>query len=167
MTCAPSEVSDQPVLSAWRKLGSLATHWAHSEDWSDWVDAQADLIWHTVILLVLSWGSSFYTVTHLLADCFTLFGLSPNWLWWNHSVAILGAALAQWWQVSVVALQSMGAWFNPLLLQSFRWDYKLRSCLQQLIEPPHDRTNKMICVPSKDSGCPGWSESSLWAPWVA
>ena len=30
-------------LSAWRKLGSLATHWAHSEDWSDWVDAQADL----------------------------------------------------------------------------------------------------------------------------
>ena len=29
-------------LSAWRKLGSLATHWAHSEDWSDWADAQAD-----------------------------------------------------------------------------------------------------------------------------
>ena len=30
-------------LSAWRKLGSLATYWVHSEDWSDWVDAQADL----------------------------------------------------------------------------------------------------------------------------
>ena len=30
-------------LSAWRKLGSLATHWAHGEDWSDWADAQADL----------------------------------------------------------------------------------------------------------------------------
>ena len=26
-------------LSAWRKFGSLATHWAHSEDWSDWADA--------------------------------------------------------------------------------------------------------------------------------
>ena len=26
------------LLSAWRKLGSLATHWAHSEDWSDWAD---------------------------------------------------------------------------------------------------------------------------------
>ena len=25
------------------KLGSLVTHWAHSEDWSDWMDAQADL----------------------------------------------------------------------------------------------------------------------------
>ena len=40
-------------LAAWRKLGSLATHWAHSED-SD----QTGLIWdvagHTVTLLVLS-----------------------------------------------------------------------------------------------------------------
>ena len=31
--------SDQSSLSTWRKLGSLATHWVHSEDWSDWVDA--------------------------------------------------------------------------------------------------------------------------------
>ena len=30
-------------LSTWRKLGTLATHWAHSQDWSDWADAQADL----------------------------------------------------------------------------------------------------------------------------
>ena len=55
MACAPSEDSDQPghppvwsktSLSAWRKLGSLATQWAHSEDWSDWADAQADLSLH-------------------------------------------------------------------------------------------------------------------------
>ena len=38
-----SAQSDQSSVSAWRKLGSLATHWAHSEDWSDWTDAQADL----------------------------------------------------------------------------------------------------------------------------
>ena len=31
--------SDQSSLSAWRNLGSLATHCAHSEDWAD---AQAD-----------------------------------------------------------------------------------------------------------------------------
>ena len=52
MTFAPSEDSDQPghspslirsSLSAWRKFGSLATYKAHSEDWSDWADAQADL----------------------------------------------------------------------------------------------------------------------------
>ena len=30
-------------LSAWSTLGSLVTHWLHSEDWSDWADAQADL----------------------------------------------------------------------------------------------------------------------------
>ena len=38
-----SAQSDQSLLSAWRSLGSLATHWAHSKDWSDWVDAQAEL----------------------------------------------------------------------------------------------------------------------------
>ena len=37
-------------LSAWRKLGFLATNWAHSED-----SAQTG---RTVILLVLSWGGS-------------------------------------------------------------------------------------------------------------
>ena len=36
-------VWSESSLSAWRKLGSLATHWMHSEDWSDSGDAQADL----------------------------------------------------------------------------------------------------------------------------
>ena len=44
-----SAQSDQSLLFAWRKLGSLATHWAHSEG-SDQTGR---------ILLVLSWGSSF------------------------------------------------------------------------------------------------------------
>ena len=35
--------SDQSSLCAWRNLESLATHWVHSEDWSDWADAQVDL----------------------------------------------------------------------------------------------------------------------------
>ena len=34
------------LLSAWRSIGSVATHWAHSEDWSDRADAQADLSLH-------------------------------------------------------------------------------------------------------------------------
>ena len=37
-----STQSDQSLLSAWRKLGSFTTYWAHSKDWSDWVDAQAE-----------------------------------------------------------------------------------------------------------------------------
>ena len=36
-------VWSESSLSAWRKPGSWATHWAHNEDWSDWADAQADL----------------------------------------------------------------------------------------------------------------------------
>ena len=54
--------SDQCPLSAWRKLGCLATHWVHSED-SDQTGQMPRLIWvfagHTVILLVLPWGGSF------------------------------------------------------------------------------------------------------------
>ena len=61
MTCRPREDSDQPGhppslirLFAWRNLESLATHWAHSEDWSDLVNAG-----RAVILLVLSSCGSF------------------------------------------------------------------------------------------------------------
>ena len=49
-------------LSAWRSIGSLATHWAHSED-SDQTEWMPRLIWvfagRTVILLVLSCRGSF------------------------------------------------------------------------------------------------------------
>ena len=54
MTCAESS------LSVWRKLGSLASYWAHSEDWSAWVDDQADLSlrWaHAILLVLLCCGS--------------------------------------------------------------------------------------------------------------
>ena len=48
-------------LSAWMHIGSLATHWAHSED-SDQTGRMPRLIWvfagRTFILLVLSWGGS-------------------------------------------------------------------------------------------------------------
>ena len=55
-------VWSESSLSAWRKLGSLATHWAHSED-SDQTGRMPGLIWifagRTLILLVLSCGSNF------------------------------------------------------------------------------------------------------------
>ena len=55
-------VWSESSLSAWRKLGSLATHWVHSED-SDQSRRMPRLIWvfagRTVILLVLSWGGSY------------------------------------------------------------------------------------------------------------
>ena len=54
-------VWSESSLSTRRKHGSLATHWAHSED-SDQTGRMPRLIWvfagRTVILLVLSWESS-------------------------------------------------------------------------------------------------------------
>ena len=55
-------VWSESSLSAWRKLGFLAAHWADSED-SDQIGRMPRLIWvyagRTVIsLLVLSWGGS-------------------------------------------------------------------------------------------------------------
>ena len=57
-------------VSAWRKLGSSATHWAHSED-SDQTGRMPRLIWffagRTLILLVFSCSGSFVffqTVSH-------------------------------------------------------------------------------------------------------
>ena len=56
-----STQSDQSSLSAWRKLGSLATHWAHCED-SEQTGRMPRLIrvfaGRTLILLVLSCRSS-------------------------------------------------------------------------------------------------------------
>ena len=52
-------------LSAWRKLGSLATHLVQSEDPDQTEDAQDALSFlagYRVILLVLSWGGSFYSL---------------------------------------------------------------------------------------------------------
>ena len=55
-------VWSESSLLAWRKPGSLATHWAHSED-SDQTGWMPRLIWvfagRTLILLVLSRGGSF------------------------------------------------------------------------------------------------------------
>ena len=54
-------VWSESLLYAWRKLGSLAIHWAHSGD-SDQTGRMPRLIWvcagRASTLLVLSWGGS-------------------------------------------------------------------------------------------------------------
>ena len=60
-------VWSESSLSAWRKLGSLATHWAHSED-SDQTGRMPRLIWvfagRTAISLVLSCRGSLHAGLH-------------------------------------------------------------------------------------------------------
>ena len=48
-------VWSESLLSAWRNIGSSATHWVPSEDWSV---SESSLVAQT-ILLVLSWWGSF------------------------------------------------------------------------------------------------------------
>ena len=65
-------VWSETSLSTWRKLGSLATHWAHSKD-SDQTGRMPRLIWvfagRTVILLVLSCGD-LYSLCFVYFCCF-------------------------------------------------------------------------------------------------
>ena len=63
-------VWSESSLSAWRKLGSLATRWADSED-IDQTGRMSRLIWvfagRTIFVLFLSWdGSS--VLTRLIPD---------------------------------------------------------------------------------------------------
>ena len=57
-------VWSESSLSAWRNLGSLATHWEHSKDTDHWADAQTDQS--------LRWShTSFYWFCHEAAQmCF-------------------------------------------------------------------------------------------------
>ena len=68
-------VWSESSLSAWRKLGSLATHWVHSED-SDQTGQMCRLIWvfagRTLILLVLArGGSDLYIYVKSISHCST------------------------------------------------------------------------------------------------
>ena len=132
-------VWQESSLSAWRKLGSLAAHWVHSED-SDQTGWKPRLIWvfagRTVILFVLSWGGSNYT--YMYRNIINKGSSSKSKCCWRKA---------------------------------------------KQTEPPHDKTIKMTCAPSEDSdqpghlpslirafavrsigsGCPGWSESQLYA----
>ena len=86
-------VWSESSLSAWRKLGSLATHWAHSED-SAQTGRMPRLIWifagRTVILLVLSWGGSYDTMTQQWScskNCFQSNTLLILTRFWSHCVS--------------------------------------------------------------------------------
>ena len=66
-------VWSESLLTAWRKLGSLTTHWAHSED-SDQTGRRPRPIWvfagRTAILLVLSCRGSFKYVWSATSNYF-------------------------------------------------------------------------------------------------
>ena len=77
-------VWSESSLSAWRNLGPLATHWAHSKD-ADQTGRMPRLIWvfagRTVILLVLSCCGSYddFSVPCLLNMMLNILNLCEVW----------------------------------------------------------------------------------------
>ena len=112
-------VWSESSLSSWRNLGSLATHWAPSED-SNQTGQMPRLIWVfagcTVILLVLSWGGSndFNWIECLLnvhmnfkifKKIITERNLSP---FRNHVFRIICGKMSSWcWNVACDMWQSL------------------------------------------------------------
>ena len=150
MICAPSEnwsawasaQSDQSSLSAQRNLGSLATHWAHSED--------SDQTGH---MPRLSWVSAGCTCW----SCHTV-ALVKN-KWFSHVVAIQMSCLMTKptkWLCAQQRLRSASA--------SAQSDQILRCPLNG-----YSRTQSSFMQTAKTlirlGGCPGWSESLLGAQW--
>ena len=76
-------VWSESLLSTWRKLGSLATHWEHSED-SDQTGRMPRLIWVFA-------GCTCHFVGFDMRRLICLFGIIP-WqalaLWWNTMYSI-------------------------------------------------------------------------------
>ena len=96
-------VWSESSLSTWRKFGSLASHWAHSED-SDQTGRMPRLIWvfagRTVILLVLSWGGSFWNEAAYCLLVSPLFVPEEGCdLWLQHSLEIFSLFSQTKWRI--------------------------------------------------------------------
>ena len=138
-------VWSESSLSAWRKLGSLATHWVHSKD-SEQTGRMPRLIWvfagRTVILLVLSWGGSYYEcqLGILMVMCSDLLeakfssNLNVAWWHWHRAPHIHPSIILIWlkycskgWKPPnyhcIIAFLSEALYQStlPLHLQNFAW----------------------------------------------
>ena len=156
---APAQ-SDQSLLSAWRKIGSLATHWVHC---ADWADAQVDLS--------LRWAHSHFV--GFVMRCFIWLFLRKNWgmilleiiIWGGKSVGFMVR------NFSFVGPTLERVWFD--VHYSTQHGAKKKNFQaasnKEIIELPHDKTNKITVRPAKIRNslgiCPVWSESSVCTQW--
>ena len=130
----------EPSLSTWRKLGSLATHWVHSED-SDQTLYMPRLNWvfagRTVILLVLSLGGS------IISGC-DQDGLPVKRRNDNHSPGPVIMEL-------VPSSHQRSELRDTILCIFSRCDQRIGECIPILDSLGEDTTFKNICI-------------SIWSP---
>ena len=98
-------------LSAWRKLWSLATHWAHSED-SDQTGRMPRLIWvfagRTVTLLVLSFRGSLLCfqlyLWNIILRCFLFSKRSTVHRWLNATICQTIKHMKAWYKTDALRI---------------------------------------------------------------
>ena len=115
-------VWSESSLSAWRNLGSLATHWAHSKVWSGWADAKTDRSLRLVhrifcwfccalaqICLFSKYGliSSWYCVVELCCEKNKLKLVPNNWLFHDQE---LNSGSTVWWTDMLPTAQQWLFW---------------------------------------------------------
>ena len=122
-------------LSAWRKLGSLATPWAHSKD-SDQTGQMPRLIWvftgPTVILLALSWGGSIIAVLENLNEL-------------QHNKTNKWPVRSAKTQISLLYQMPRLIWVftgPTVILLALSWGGSIIAVLENLNELQHNKTNK-------------------------
>ena len=144
-----SAQSDQSLLSAWRKLGPLATHWVHSKD-SDQTVRMPNLIWvfarRTATLLVLSWGGSNTKIRFL-------YRILLRTILKSYFCILLWTVFLSQHLFFLLTIQ----YFK----QTFSSHYHLRQCATLLYQSQHDKTNRMTSVPREDSDQPGHPPSLI------
>ena len=118
--------SESSLCAQWVAKDPSILH-ADSED-SDQTGQMPRLIWvfagRTTTLLVLSWGyvQKMWRKWQSCKQCRPWSdGSFRSDLIWSVSRSWRGAV------VNMLVLQSWGRWFDPMLLQSFGWDFKPRS----------------------------------------
>ena len=152
-------VWSETSLSAWRKLGSSVTHWAHSKD-SDQTGWMPRLIWvfagRTVILLVLSWGGSNLKHTKVKTARAIVF-INNVWVFVGFEIKHKPTV--------------------KLSFETYRYELTVQTQIRKeqpprgytVCEPWHEKTNKMTVHPAKTQISlgirPVWSESLLSAWW--
>ena len=125
-------------LSAWRKLGSLATHWAHSED------SDQPWRWAHSHFVALSWGSSNSLITSLVK-----MGKES----WSMKASYVCSELTNHWSFKAFDLRSMNV-------------RRIHNVIRIVTKPTkwHVRPAKtQISLGIR----PVWSGSSLCVQWVA
>ena len=153
--------SDQSSLSAWRKLGPLATHWAHSED-SDQTEWMPWLIWVFA-------GHTCHFVGFVMRRLIYYMQFITSGIKNERSVTWHPSDEFSHWSVMSASVQVQGVVSQGFLpVVGF---YYCTGCIPTtwitLYEPHRDKTNKMAGASSEDSDSlgihPVWSVSSLCA----